>query len=159
MAEKLKIKIHTLETALGKARKYCAYQECSQQEVRDKLYELGLHKKEVEQGIALLIEEGFLNEQRFAVAFAGGKFRINHLGRVKIRMALRSKKVTEYCIREALKQIPENEYNRIIEAIIKKRMKQVKYTDTLKRNYSVAQYLVGRGFEPELVWKTLNIND
>lgn len=74
-------------------------------------------------------------------------------------MALRSKKVTEYCIREALKQIPENEYNRVIEAIIKKRMKQVKYTDTLKRNYSVAQYLVGRGFEPELVWKTLNIND
>src|SRR5688572_2837432 len=159
MAEKLKIKINNFETALGKARKYCAYQERSQQEVRDKLYELGLHKKEVEQGIALLIEEGFLNEQRFAVAFAGGKFRINHWGRVKIRMALRSKKVTEYCIREALKQIPENEYNRVIEAIIKKRMKQVKYTDTLKRNYSVAQYLVGRGFEPELVWKTLNIND
>ena len=125
MAQRLKPKIYDLGSALVRARKYCAYQERSQQEVRDKLYELGLHKKEVEQGIAVLIEEGFLNEQRFAIAFAGGKFRINHWGRVKIRLALKSKKVTEYCIRTALSQIPESEYNRVMEMIIKKRMKQV----------------------------------
>ena len=127
--------------------------------MRDKLYELGLHKKEVEQAIVLMIEEGFLNEQRFAIAFAGGKFRINHWGRVKIRLALKAKKVTDYCIRKALEQIPENDYQKVMEMIIRKKMKQVKYSDTIKRNYSVAQYLVGRGFEPELVWKALNIND
>ena len=159
MPEKLKIKIHTLESALAKARKYCAYQERSQQEVRDKLYDLGLHKTEVEQGIALLIEEGFLNEQRFAIAYAGGKFRINHWGKVKIRLALKSKKVTDYCIRKALEQIPEGDYIRVMETTISKRLKQVKYTDAIKRNYSVAQYMIGRGFEPELVWMTLNINE
>src|SRR6188768_3000690 len=159
MPEKLKIKIHTLESALGKARKYCAYQERSQQEVRDKLYDLGLHKKEVEQAIVIMIEEGFLNEQRFAVAFAGGKFRINHWGKVKIRLALKSKKVTDYCIRKALEQIPESDYIKVMESTISKRLKQVKFTDTMKRNYSVAQYMIGRGFEPELVWKALNINE
>ena len=159
MPEKLKPKIHTLESALGKGRKYCAYQERSQQEVRDKLYDLGLHKKEVEQGIALLIEEGFLNEQRFAIAFAGGKFRINHWGRVKIKLALKSKKVTDYCIRKALEEIPDNEYLKVMENVIRKRMKQVKYTDSIKRNYSVAQYMIGRGFEPELIWDVLKINE
>jgi regulatory protein len=90
-AKETPAKILTLSTALDKVRKYCAYQERSQQEVRDKFYDLGLHSKEVEQGIVILIEEGFINEQRFAMSFAGGKFRMKQWGRDKIKAALQAK--------------------------------------------------------------------
>ena len=90
---------------LEKARKYCTYQERSQQEVRDKLYEWGLHRNEVELGIATLVSENYLNEQRFAIAYAGGKFRMKGWGRIKIKLALKQKKVSDYCIRKALDEI------------------------------------------------------
>jgi regulatory protein len=152
-------KVYTLSAALEKARKYCAYQERSQQEVRDKLYDLGLHKNEVEQGIAILIEDGFLNEQRFAIAFAGGKFRINKWGKVKIRMALQSKKVSAYCVKQALSQIADADYRKTLIKVLNDRRKKVKASDPLKQSYQVAQYAISRGFEPDLVWDVLKMND
>ncbi|MDQ3051390.1 MAG: RecX family transcriptional regulator [Bacteroidota bacterium] len=152
-------KVHTLTSALGRARKYCAYQERSQQEVRDKLYDLGLHKNEVEQGIAILIEDGFLNEQRFAVAFAGGKFRINKWGKVKILLALKAKKVSDYCIRHALNQISTSDYEKTLLKVLDGRKKKLAASDPVKMNYQLAQYAIGRGFEPETVWNVLKINE
>ena len=77
------------EQALKRAQRYCAYQERSQQEVRDKLYSWGLHRREVESLLVELISDGFLKEERFAHAFAGGKFRIKKWGRVRIEQALK----------------------------------------------------------------------
>src|SRR6185436_8831949 len=114
-------KIHTLSSAIINARRYCAYQERSQQEVRDKLYELGLHRNGVEQAIAILIAEGFLNEQRFANAFAGGKFWMMKWGRIKIRLALKAKKVSDNCIKVALKAIPEADYQKTLGKVISDR--------------------------------------
>src|SRR5262245_50507296 len=96
--------------ALVKSRKFCAYHERSQQEVRDKLYSWGLHRKDVEEIIALLIGDGFLKEERFAIAYATGKFRIKKWGVVKIRQGLIEKKVSEPLIRLALDQIDPGEY-------------------------------------------------
>ena len=152
-------KVHTLTTALERARKYCAYQERSQQEVRDKLYDLGLHKNEVEQGIAILIGDGFLNEQRFAVAFAGGKFRMRKWGKVKIRLALKAKKVSDYCVNQALSQIPQNDYEKTLLKVIDERRKKLRETDPVKQKYQLAQYAISRGFEPDLVWEVLKMND
>ncbi len=142
-------------TILNKARKYCAYQERSQQELRDKLYELGLHKKEVEQTIAQMVEENFLNEERFAIAYAGGKFRVKHWGRIKIKLALKQKKVSPYCITKALKEINERDYKKCLEKIIADCGKRILEKNPLKKNYKIAQYAIGRGFEPELVWEIL----
>ncbi|MEO5572183.1 MAG: regulatory protein RecX [Bacteroidia bacterium] len=139
-----------------KARKYCDYQERSQQELRDKLYEWGLHKQDVESAIAQMIEEGYMNEERFAIAFAGGKFRIKNWGRIKIKLALKQKKVSDYCIRKALSRIDEKDYRKALEKIISSYSKKVSEKNPLKRNYKIAQYTIGRGFEPELVWDTLN---
>ena len=138
-----------------KARKYCDYQERSQQELRDKLYEWGLHKREVEQVIAQMIEEGFMNEERFAIAFAGGKFRIKNWGRIKIKLALKQKKVSDYCIRKALNQIEDKDYQKTLEKIISAYAKKVKEKNPLKKNYRIAQYVIGKGYEPELVWEML----
>ena len=76
------------EQAIQRIRHYCAYQERAQQEVRDKLYELGMTMDEVEEIMSDLIAENFLNEERFAVQFAGGHFRIKGWGKVKIQHAL-----------------------------------------------------------------------
>src|SRR5271155_4760919 len=98
MIEKSSVKITDPHKALLKAQKYCAYQERSQQEVRDKLYSYGLHRNQVEPIIAELITAGFLKEERFAIAFAGGKFRMKGWGKIKIKQALKFKKVPEKII-------------------------------------------------------------
>ncbi len=143
---------------LNKARKYCTYQERSQQELRDKLYEWGLHRRDVEQAIAQMVEENFLNEERFAIAYAGGKFRVKNWGRVKIKIALRQKKVSDYCIRKALNQINDSDYQACLEKIILAQQKKVAEKNPLKKNYKIAQYAIGRGFEADLVWEVLRGN-
>ena len=82
------------EKALLKIKRYCAYQERSHKEVMDKLYSWGFYKKEAELLLSQLIEEGYLNEERFAILFAGGKFRIKHWGKKKIEQALKEKQVS-----------------------------------------------------------------
>ncbi|HEV8079593.1 MAG TPA: hypothetical protein VGP43_02700 [Chitinophagaceae bacterium] len=77
----------TKEQALPKIKLYCAYQERCHKEVKEKLYSLGLYKKDVEQLISQMIEENYLNEERFAIQYAGGKFRMNKWGRIKIKHA------------------------------------------------------------------------
>ena len=100
----------TKEQALQKLKHYCAYQERCHSEVKEKLYNLGVWKKDHDEIIASLIEENYLNEERFAIAFAGGKFRVKQWGRVKIKYELKQKQVSEYSIKKAMKQIGEEEY-------------------------------------------------
>jgi len=145
-----------MKSELEKARKYCAYQERSQQEVRDKLYDWGLHRNEVEQCIAELVSENYLNEQRFAIAYAGGKFRIKEWGRIKIKLALKQKKVSDYCIRKALEEISNKDYRKTLGKLLLKKNKEVKESNPLKKKYKVAQYAISRGFEPEMVWEEMN---
>ena len=142
--------------ALLKAQKYCAYQERSQQEVRDKLYSLGLHKRDVEATLAELITSGFLKEERFAIAFAGGKFRIKKWGRTKIEAALKQKKVSSPVIRMALKAIDERDYSKALSNLIEQRSKKISEPNPFKRKNKLAQYAISRGFESELVWQLLS---
>jgi regulatory protein len=144
---------------IHKARRYCVYQERSQQELREKLYEWGLHKKEVEETISQMIEEGFMNEERFAIAYAGGKFRIKNWGRIKIKLALKQKKISDYCIRKALNQIDNKEYQKSLEKIITAYSKKTIEKNPLKKNYKIAQYVIGKGYEPELVWEILKLDE
>jgi regulatory protein len=145
----------TPEKAWLKALRYCAFQERSQQEVRDKLYSWGLHRRETEELISRLISENFLKEERFAEAFAGGKFRIKKWGRNKIRQALKIKQVSEPLIRQALAAIPEKEYRVTLRKVLEERSAKVKEAHPLKRRHQIAAYAVSRGFEPELVWELL----
>src|ERR1035437_240000 len=96
--------------ALQKAKHYCAYQERSHYETAAKLYGFGLYRTEVEQILSQLIEEGYLNEERYAIHFAGGKFRVNKWGKVKLKYHLQQKKVSSYSIKNALFEIDEQQY-------------------------------------------------
>lgn len=148
---KISAKKLTPSIARQRIENWCAYQERSQQEVRDKLYEYGLHNSDVEQIITELIGHNFLNEERFAVAFAGGKFRIKKWGRIKIKMELRMKKVSDYCINKALKEIPDNDYLSTLEKVLSQKMKLVKEPNKIKRHYKLIQYASSRGFEKDLI--------
>lgn len=147
------------EKALSRAQKYCAYQERSQQEVRDKLYSWGLHKREVENILSNLIGDGFLKEERFAIAFAGGKFRMKKWGKTKIKIALKQKAVSDPLIKTALAQITDSDYRKALQAVINSKSKLVKETDPFKRKYKIASYAISRGFEPELVWEMLGTSE
>jgi regulatory protein len=154
MEEKQK-KNYTKEQALKKAADFCAYQERSQQEVRDKLYTWGLHKDGVENLVALLISEGYINEERFAKAFAGGKFRIKKWGRVKIKNELKLRKISEYCIRKAIQEISERDYIKSLKEIIDKKSKDINEKNNFKKAAKVASYCISRGYENEQVWELL----
>ncbi len=149
----------TPQQALLKAQQTCAYQERCQQEMRDKLYEWGLYSNDVENIIANLITDNFLNEERFAKTYAGGKFRIKKWGRVKIKIELKKRKISDYCIRKAMQEIPDKDYTHTLEQLIAKKSKEVKDKKPEVRNYKIAQYAISRGFEGDLVWDILRVKE
>mgnify|MGYP000911113859 FL=1 len=144
-------KILTKEQALKKLKQYCAYQERCHREVKEKLYALGVWKRDHDEIIATLIEENYLNEERFAIAYAGGKFRIKGWGRVKIKYELKQKRVSEYCIKKALKQIDESNYIDKLTKLAIEKYQSLKGEQYLIRKKKTIDYLVGRGFELDLI--------
>jgi regulatory protein len=138
------------EQAIQRIRHYCAYQERAQQEVRDKLYELGMTKDEVEEIMSDLIAENFLNEERFAVQFAGGHFRIKGWGKVKIKHALQQKRVSSYNIKIGLKAIDGDAYLKTLEQLATKKWNSLKGERGLSRMAKTYAFLHQRGFEPIL---------
>ena len=119
-------KYFSKEEALQKAKQYCAYQERCHSEVKEKLYSLGMNKKEVDELLSDLISDNYLNEERFAIQFAGGKFRIKQWGRVKIKYGLKQKQISEYCIKKALAAIDERDYNKTLEKLFEQKLKTLK---------------------------------
>jgi regulatory protein len=143
--------------ALQRLQKYCAYQDRCHQEVRSKLIKLGIFGDALEEIVSELISDGFLNESRFARAFARGKFRQKHWGRQRILMELKKRKVSDYCIREGLQEINEEEYAATLKEVIDKKNNLLKEKDPFKRRNKLAQFAIRRGFEPELVWEYLKV--
>jgi regulatory protein len=146
----------TKEQALQKLKQYCAYQERSHHEVVQKLWELGVRKSEHDEIISALIEEDYLNEERFAIAFAGGKFRMKDWGRKKIYYGLKEKGVSPYCITKAMKSIPEEDYHKTLNSIAEKKYDLLKGEQYLVRKKKTVDYLLQKGFEHELVNAAVN---
>jgi len=146
----------TKEQALQKLRHYCGYQERSHYDVQQKLWELGVRRAEHDEIISTLIEEDYLNEERFAKAFVGGKFRMKDWGRKKIYYALKEKQVSEYSIRKALKEIDEEAYRGTLLELAEKKYAGLKDEQYLVRKKKTIDYLMQKGYEPELVTSIVN---
>ena len=127
-----------LELATEKLKNYCAYQERSHQEVTDKLYKLGLFKNEVNEVITRLIQEDFLNEQRFAEAFVSGKFNIKKWGKVKIKAQLKQKRISDFCIKKGMEVIEEGDYFETLTYWIERKKKEIKEEDEFKKKGKIA---------------------
>ena len=147
----------TFEQSLQKIKQYCAYQERCHSEVRDKLYSFGLRKSEVEETITLLIVENYLNEERFAIHFAGGKFRMKQWGKHKIKQALKLRQVSDYCISKALKDIDTKEYERTFEKLTEQKLKTLKSEKNIfTKKRKLQDFLLQKGYESEWVKEAVN---
>jgi regulatory protein len=146
----------TREQAIQKLKHYCAYQERCHQEVRNKLFEVGAVKRDHDHIISTLIEENYLNEERFAVSYAGGKWRIKRWGRNRIRQELKSRGVTDYCIRKALKEIPEGEYRGTLATLVEKKWEELRKDQPIMRKKKALDFFTRRGFETSIVLELLN---
>ncbi|QHS61930.1 regulatory protein RecX [Chitinophaga agri] len=140
-----------ISSAILKLRHYCAYQERCHSEVKSKCFELGLRGEEVDAAIAALITDNFLNEERFAKAFAGGKFRTKQWGRKKILMELKQRQVSPYCIKKGMDEIDAEDYDKTLYSLTEKKYASLKGEQYLKRKYKTMQYLLQKGYEPDLI--------
>jgi len=137
---------------LQQIQHYCAYQERCHSEVRNKLLELNFRGNDLEEAIALLIEEDFLNEERYAKSYIGGKFRVKHWGRRKIIQELKKKKVSDYCIKKGLKEIDESDYMNTLKDLAAKKYDELKAEQNQWiRKQKMQRYLIQKGFEADLV--------
>ncbi len=148
-----KTKYISKEVGLAKLQKYCAYQDRCHQEVRTKLINLGIYGDTLEEIIAELIGDNFLNEERFARSFARGKFRMRRWGKNRILSELKFRKISEYCIRKAMSEIEDEEYIQALNEVIQKKNKHLKEKDPFKAKNKLANYAIGRGYEIDLVWE------
>jgi regulatory protein len=150
-------KILNAALAWEKIKPYCAYQERCHSEVKEKLYGFGLHRQDVEQSLARLIEENYLNEERFAIAYAGGHSRIKKWGKLKITHALKQKGVSSYCIKKALQQIDLDEYMAGLQKLANNKWDLLKKQPVMLRRFKCRQFLLQRGYESDLVSDVLHL--
>ena len=99
--------------------------------------------------MAVLIEENFLNEERFAKAFVTGKFRQNKWGKQKIKMQLKAKRVSSYCIRKGLEEIDEEDYINVLERLWNKKYLTLRDADEYVKKQKVIKFLLGKGYDYE----------
>ncbi|SEO09532.1 regulatory protein [bacterium A37T11] len=149
----------TPDQAKSKAESYCAYQDRSQQEVRDKLYSWGLHRADVENLISELIVDQFLSEERFAQAYVSGKFRMKQWGKVKIKQGLKTKSVPDKLIAQALASIDPSEYVATLKELLQKKAKTVHEANAYKRKAKLVNFALAKGYESDLIFDLLNDND
>ena len=147
------------EWIVAKIKHYCAFQERSILEVRTKLKTFHLQENVFDAIINHLIDENFLNEERFAKAFVSDKFRLTKWGKNKIYLALQQKRVPELFILEALSEISQEEYLSVLRQLISKKSRELTEKDFRKRNHKLANFAISRGFEPTLVWKVLEYKE
>ena len=149
--------IFTFEQSLQKIKQYCAYQERCHSEVRDKLYSFRLCQSEVEEIITLLIIENYLNEERFAIHFAGGKFRMKQWGKNKIRQALKLRQVSDYCINKALKDIDTEEYGKTFQRLTEQKLKTLKSEKNIFiKKRKLQDFLLQKGYDSDLIREALH---
>ncbi len=144
----------SIEEITEKIKYYCKYQERCCSEVKEKLYSFNISKAEVEDVLNEMIRQGYVDDKRFAVAFARGKFKLKKWGKQKIKNALKQKYISDECISQALNAIDKNEYKNVFYSLADKKLNSltiVKSIYTKKRK--VSDYLLQKGFDQQLVYE------
>ncbi|AXG68491.1 recombination regulator RecX [Kordia sp. SMS9] len=149
-------KSYSLTEAMVKIQQFCVYQDRCHKEVVEKLQTMNMIPEAIDLIVSGLIQDNFLNEERFARSFARGKFRIKKWGRLRIVRELKFRNISKFVIDAALKEIEETTYLATLNELAQKRAKAVKETNPLKRKKKIADYLLYRGWESHLVYQKIN---
>lgn len=149
-------KIYTIEEATRKLEAYCAYQDCCHKEVISKLQSMQMIPLAIDTIVTYLIQNNFLNEERYAKSFARGKFNIKRWGRRRIVQELKQRDISKFNIETALKEIPEDEYLLTLHELAEKKLQLISDHNILKKKKKLADYLLYRGWETHLVYEKIN---
>jgi regulatory protein len=139
-----------------KVAHYCALQERSQQQVREKLNNYGIFGEDAEEILTDLIMHGFINEERFARAYVRGKFRMKKWGRNKISQGLYRHRISDYCSKKGFEEIDEEDYHHVLNDLFLKYLTQAKDDAPWILKNKASRYLIGKGFEPPIVYDLVN---
>ncbi|NJW52965.1 regulatory protein RecX [Salinimicrobium oceani] len=149
-------KSYTVKEATFKLMQYCAYRDRSQKEVEDKLVEMRMIPVAREEIIIKLMQENFLNEERFARSFVRGKFRIKKWGRYKIKQELKLREISSPIIKLAMTEINETEYRNTLYTLAEKKLNLLSETDIYKLKKKLSDHLLRKGYESALVFQTVD---
>lgn len=144
-----------VKDALRKAAMFCAYQERTQQEVRERLKDWGVLGDDAEEVIAELIQQNYLNEERFAKSFAGGKFRVKGWGRRKIKQHLQQRGISGYNLDQAMKEIAPDDYQHTLKELLDKKRQSLRDTNPLVIKQKLVRYALSKGYETDLIFTVL----
>ncbi len=140
------------EELAERLRRWCAYQERCSYQLNEKMRLMELTDEQKAKFTKMLIEEKFIDDQRFAHSFVSGKIRIKKWGRIKIRAELGRLKIASALIAEALDSFDENEYDAMVISAAEKKSELLKEPDKFIKTGKIAQFLVARGIEQSQAW-------
>ena len=152
----MKSKIYDLNEVKSRIRFYCAKEDRCQQQVMDKLLDYGVSIGMSEEILLELIQEKYINEERYARSFCSGKFKIKKWGRQKIIFELKKKRVSEVCIQRGLEEINEAAYLHTLQQLLEKKKSLMKNTNQFVRKKKMVDYVVRKGYESDLVWEAVH---
>ncbi len=142
--------------ALEKAAKYCAIQERCQFDLERKFLEWNIDRDIRDEIVADLIQQNFLNDERFAAAFANGKVNIKRWGKIKISNELKARRISDYSISKALESIDEEKYILNLQHLIQQKNQLIVAKNSYERRLKLLKYLMGRGYESNLINEELD---
>lgn len=144
--------VFSIKEAKQKIEFFCSYQERCHEEVVAKLRSMKMDSEEIDEIMAHLIAENFLNEERFASSFVRGKHRIKHWGKIRITNELKFKNISQTIINIALKEITPEEYLETFHTFAERHWESISETNTLKKRKKFCDYMLRRGFESNLIY-------
>jgi regulatory protein len=144
---------YSLTEAQNKLENYCAYQERCHKEIVEKLRSMNMIPQAIDLIIVHLIDNKYLNEERFACSFARGKHRIKHWGKIRIVNELKFRNVSQYNITTALKEITPEEYNATFHTLAERQWPNIRETNTIKKRKKFCDFLLRKGFESNLIYE------
>ena len=151
-----KDKGYTVDQIKTKMEHYCAYQDRCHYDVEKKIREFFLIPEAKDEILLGLMQDNFLNEERFAKSFARGKFRIKHWGRKKITQELKKRNISEYLITKGLEEINISEYYTTLETLMRKKKESITSKNDYELNNKLISFMLNKGYEYDLIKETLN---
>ncbi|MGX1025080.1 regulatory protein RecX [Flavobacterium sp. CS20] len=149
-------KSYTVKEAFQALCKYCVYQDRCHQEVEQKLIKMNMIPDARAQIISDLIQHDFLNEERFAMNYALGKFNQKGWGKIRIRQELKRRNISDYLLNKALNQIEDKTYLNTLNELAQKKFNQLGKDTSWKSKTKLKNYLIYKGYETNLVFETIN---
>lgn len=150
-----KYKTYTVDEAKKALEYFCSYQERCHLDIENKLQAMGMIPQAQEIIILHLLKENFLNEERFAKAYARGKFLIKKYGKIRIENELKHKQISSYLIKKGLQEVDDELYIKTIKDLIVRKKTQIIETNPYKKKQKIIDFMLRKGYEYQLISKYL----